>query len=277
MMKAFHLLIVTCAAMPLGCSHKRTQAKPVGTGGDAPAAVDVAPAAFITMTYEVSEAERVEVGTRAAGVQLARMTVSEGTSLQPLNKTWKHDMQGILQVARNNQTKGDSLLETLSKLSPHVSMRKPVSPRHSWIATLPSRGIEAPLLWLECTGWETVKGRQRGVPVGCDGAWEAGADNWDTVRSYAISLVKMSRPPRAVQGKPLTWGGLMDIATFLKEQPYMCWLESGETLNYYFGLSTDPANHCKHMPTELVQESRTLSAMLIKKALKRKVPESQSD
>jgi hypothetical protein len=204
------------------------------------------------------------------------MTVSEATSLQPLNHTWKRDMQGILQVARNNQAKVDSLLETLSKLSPHVSMRKQVGPRHGWIGTLPSRGIEAPLLWLECTGWKMVNGRQKGVPAGCDGAWEAGADNWDMVRTYAISLVKMSRPPKPVQGKPLTWGGLMDIATFLKEQPSMCWLESGDTLNYYFGLSTDPANHCKHVPTGLIQESRTLSAMLIKQAMKRKVPEDQS-
>jgi hypothetical protein len=273
MARLLHLPIIVCVAL-IACSGKQRTIEVAETGSSFRAA-SVAPSGVALITQQVTyDVDDFELGTRAAGVQLARMVISEATSLQPLNHTWKLDMQGILQVTRDNQDRNESLLAALQKMSPHVATLKPATdPRQSWLSTLPARGIAPPVGWVECVEWEIVRGRNRGIPSGCNGAWKLGAGGWAEVRAYAIDLVQKRYPPAAVQGNPLTWGGLMDIAAFLKKQPNMCWLESGPTVNYFFGLKNDPANDCKHMPVELVQESRTLSAALIKRAVRKRTTE----
>lgn len=278
MQKLLHLPIALCMTVPTACSEVGAP-EPVERAGSPSEEQALPPESFFNEVVILSaakpheEVDDSELGSRAAGVQLARMAVSESTSLQPLNDAWQLDMQGILQVARNTQG-SESLLGALKELSPHVGAIKAYTDeRQPWTSTLPSRGLEAPELWIECTGWETVRGRKRGVPSGCHGVWELGADNWVTVRTYAISLVQMKRPPVAVQGKPVTWGGIMDIARFLKERPNLCWLESGPTTNYFFGLKTDATNTCKHMPDELIVESKLVSADIVARSLRRKALE----
>ncbi len=277
MQKLLHLPTVLCVVASAACSEVEAPQEFVETAG----AVNEQSGPPETFFHEVVAApqidasvEDVEVGSRAAGVQLARMTVSEATSLQPLNETWKLDMQGILQVARNTQGSDQSLLEALKELSPHVGAIKPYTDgRQPWLSTLPARGDGPPEFWVECTGWETVRGRKRSVPEGCHGVWELGAQSWVDVRTYAIGLVRMRQPELAVQGKPITWGGIMDIFVFLKERPNLCWLESGPTTNYFFGVKTDKANNCKPIPLELVEESRTVSAEIVAKSLRHKTQE----
>ncbi len=217
--------------------------------------------------------ETEEPGPRAAGVQLGRMTVNEATSLQPLNETWKNDMHGILQVARNNQWDSESLLAALKRMSPRVGgVVEPSDGRQQWTGSLPARGIGAPEMWLECDSIEMIDGKRVSKPEGCDGKWINGAKNWDVVRSYAIELVAMPVPPKSVQGKPITWGGVMDIAEFRKERPNLCWLESGDTKNYFFGAKNDPENQCKEIPQALVAESKVVSARIVRNAVRRKTP-----
>lgn len=264
----------------MGCpsSAETPKEAPGGTGGSAPASAPPPRAFFDEVVYTTVQptykVEDEELGTRAAGVQLARMTISEATSLQPLNRHWKLDMQGILQVARNTQEQDETLLAALKELSPHVGILKEYTdPRQRWTSTLPSQGMGPPELWVECTGWETIRGRKRSIPEGCDGVWELGAENWHKVRTYAIQLVQTRHPVASVQGKPLTWGGLMDIAEFVKERPNMCWLESGPTTNYFFGLKTDRSNVCKHMPATLIEKSKALSAEIARGVARRRARE----
>lgn len=266
-----------CVAVSVACSEAVAPQESVEVAGAATEQV-APPTSFfdevVQASPQVNDEPEVEVGSRAAGVQLARMTVSEATSLQPLNNTWQLDMQGILQVARNTQGADQTLLEALKELSPHVGAIKPYTDgRQLWLSTLPARGDGPPEFWVECTGWETVHGRKRSVPEGCHGVWELGAQSWVDVRTYAIGLIHMKQPELAVQGKPITWGGIMDIFVFLKERPNLCWLESGPTTNFFFGMKTDPANSCKPIPTELVEESRTVSAEIVSRSLRRKTQE----
>lgn len=221
--------------------------------------------------YQLSLLDTSRLGGRSSGILLARMTVSEGTSIMPLRSSWKRDMQGILQVVRNNQRDHEGLYDALGRHSPHVARIKEYTrPRQRWTSTLPAKGKEPPELWTECTSWYTnKKGRTRGLPKGCNGVWLNGADNWVGVRDYGLKLVKMRNPPEPVQGKPKAWGGKMDIWAFLKKRPHMCWLESGDTRNYFFGDKDDPANQCKEVPPELLKESRTISVSIMRRDMRR--------
>lgn len=266
MRKLFPLLIgLLLPALP-GCQESdEVTVTPLVEPHPAPAPEPVVPDAA------VEEAE--EPGSRGAGVQLGRMSVSEATSLQPLNSTWKDDMHGILQVTRNNQWRSETLLAALKRMSPRVGgVVEPSDGRQQWTGSLPSRGIGAPVMWLECETIEIIDGERASKPEGCDGKWINGAKNWDVVRSYAIELVAMPNPPKSVQGKPLTWGGVMDIAKFLKERPNLCWLESGDTKNYFFGAKNDPENQCKEIPQALIAESKVVSARIVRNAVRRKTP-----
>ena len=213
-----------------------------------------------------------QLGNRHAGVLLSRMTVNEGTSLMPPRVNWELDMLGILQVVRNNQRSNESLYDALGRHSPHVARLKEVTrPRQQWTSTLPGSGDGAPEFWTECTGWTTNGlGRRAGTPIDCDGVWLGAVDSWKTVRERGAQLVRMSEPPRAVQGNPKAWGGTMDIARFLERNPNMCWLESGDALNYFFGLKDDPENQCKPMPESLVRTSRLVSVRLMMQDMARR-------
>lgn len=208
---------------------------------------------------------------RKASVLLARIAVSEGTSLQPLSDTWKNDMQGIYHVALTRQKRGQSLREVLSELSPHVAQKKDYTrPRQRWTSTLQAFGNKPPRLWVECTSWYTSpKGRKRGLPKGCNGVWENGAHNWVTIRDYAIKLTQMKNPPSPVYGNPRAWGGVMDLDSFLRRNSYMCLLPSDGTKNYFFGLRKDPENQCQPVPKELRVTSRLVSAKIVKRDLER--------
>lgn len=208
---------------------------------------------------------------RKAAVLLARIAVSEGTSLQPLSPYWKNDMQGIYHVALTRQKRRESLREVLSELSPHVAQKKDYTrPRQHWTSTLQAFGDKPPRLWVECTSWYTnTKGRKRGLPKGCNGVWKNGAHNWVRIRDYAIKLVQMKNPPSPVYGNPLTWGGMMDLDSFLERSPHMCLLPSDGNNNYFFGLRKDPDNQCQPVPKELRAKSRLVSVQIMKRDLKR--------
>ncbi len=282
MQKLLHLPTALCVVVSTACYEAAVEETVVESAGSYAETQPAPPEAFFDEVVVVAEpAQKVSPELRKGwtpllitGVQLARMTVSEATSLQPLNETWPLDMQGILQVARN--TRGtDTLLASLKELSPHVGKVEAYTDgRQPWTSTLPVLGIGAPELWEECVGWETVRGRKRGIPEGCHGVWEAGADNWAVVRSYAIELVAQDQMPSAVQGNPIAWGGVMDLARFLKNRPNLCWLESGSTVNYFFGLKSDPANTCKPISHELVQESKLVSAKIVARSIRRKAEEN---
>jgi hypothetical protein len=228
---------------------------------DAPS--EVAPPASVRMIPRL--------GVLNAGVLLSRMAVNEGVSLMPLRTHWELDMQGILQVVRNNQWTNEDLQGALGRHSPHVArLRDYTRPRQRWTSTLSGRGDSAPEFWVECTSWSTDGlGHKVGSPIDCDGVWLNGVVNWKTVREYGALLVAMDTPPRPVQGNPKAWGGAMDLARFLERNPNMCWLESGGTLNYFFGLKDDPENQCKHVPRSLVQISKLISARLVVQNLAR--------
>lgn len=234
--------------------------------------------------YQRGKIYKDQLGGPESGLLLARMTVSEGTSIMPLAPTWRRDMQGILQVVRTNQwhvQRGErwigkeTLFEALGRHSPHVARLKEYTrPRQRWTSTLPTEGVEPPELWVECTSWYTAKrgrrkGQKRGLPKGCFGVWENGIDNWIEVREYGPRLVKQRNPTRPVQGNPKTWGGVMDIWAFLERNPRMCWLESGATRNFFFGLKTDPENQCKIVPPRLMKKSRVISAYIVKRDIRR--------
>lgn len=212
------------------------------------------------------------IGGFKEGILLSRMAVSEGTAIMPLAPTWKRDMAGILQVTRNNQKKSETLLEALGKQSPHVArIKKYTRPRQRWTSTLPARGDGPPKLWMECTDWHEDKdGKKRGLPRGCFGVWENGIDNWERVRDHGPWLVSERKSFLPVQGNPKAWGGVMDIWRFLEVNPHMCWLESGATKNYFFGLRKDPENKCKVAPPDLLKESKVISVRIMMKDLKRK-------
>ncbi len=205
------------------------------------------------------------LGVRDAGVLLARMTVSEGTSLQPLRDGWKKDLQGILQTARIMQWRRETLWDSLSRLSPHVAMIEEYTrPRQRWTSTLPAEGDEAPSGWTECATWYKANKRMHGLPKGCNGVWEAGNKNWVIVRDYAISLVMSDEePPQAVQGYPTTWGGIMDIWTYMERNPNACWLPSPGTAGYFFGKKGVPGNVCQEVPPRTLKKSRVISARIM--------------
>lgn len=225
--------------------------------------------------YQLTLPTRPRPSTRNAGVLLGRMAVSEGVGLQPLKDGWDATLQGILQVARNNQRPGERLWNTLARLSPHVARVKQYSEgqagdRQGWTSTLQGRGDAPPELWVECTSWYlNDKGRKRGLPEGCAGVWKHGAKNWVKVRSYAIELVRMESPPEPVMGTPTTWGGVMDIWVYLRRHPGACWLESPGSRNYFFGQRGREGNVCKEIPRKLVDRSKTVSASIMMRDLKR--------
>lgn len=216
---------------------------------------------------------------RKAAVLLARIAVSEGTSLQPLSSTWKNDMQGIYHVALTRQKQGDSVRETLSELSPHVAQKRDYTrPRQRWTSTLQAFGSGPPRLWVECTSWYTNdEGRRRGLPKGCNGVWNNGAHNWAKVRDYAIKLVQMKSPPSPVYGNPRFWGGVMDVDSFLKKNSYVCLLPSDGTKNYFFGSRSDPENDCQPVPKELRARSQMVSAAIVKRDLRRRNEELKKE
>lgn len=221
--------------------------------------------------FEIERRGEGPLGVRDAGVLLARMTVSEGTSLQPLREGWKLDLHGILQVARITQFDRETLWDSLSRLSPHVAMIEEYTrPRQRWTSTLPARGDEAPSGWAECTTWYRAHGRQHGLPKGCNGTWEAGHRNWVTIRDYAISLVLSDEePPQSVQGYPTTWGGIMDIHTYMERNPNACWLSSPGTAGYFFGKRDVPGNECQAVPERLIKKSKTIDARIMMRQYKR--------
>jgi hypothetical protein len=221
---------------------------------------------------DLSEYQRYRRTRKEPGVLLGRMTVSEGTSIMPLHPSWELDMQGILQVTRTNQRSGEQLYDALGRHSPHVAkIRKYTRPRQRWTSTLPAKGSDLPELWIECTRWdEDDKGNRQGHPAGCNGVWFNGVKNWLVVREYAKELVQLNDPPTPVQGNPKAWGGKMDIWAFLQKRPNMCWLESGDTRNYFFGDKDDPENQCKQVPPELLQDSKTISARIIQRDIRRR-------
>jgi hypothetical protein len=215
-----------------------------------------------------------DLGDFEEGILLSRMAVSEGTSIMPLAPTWRRDMRGILQVTRNNQKKSETLLDALGKQSPHVArLKKYTRPRQRWTSTLPAKGDKPPPLWVECTYWyeHEKTGKKSGLPRGCFGVWENGIDNWKLIRDYGPDLVAEREPLLPVQGNPKAWGGVMDIWSFLETNPHMCWLESGATKNYFFGLRKDPENVCKVTPTQLLKKSKTISVSIMMRDMKRKV------
>jgi hypothetical protein len=274
------LQTIALSALVLGaCDNVEVKEVPSGVAGAIESDAQIPTEDFFDSVVPATDQptaaiDEEDLGSRAAGVQLARMTISEATSLQPLNGTWEKDMQGILQVARNTRGRDETLLDSLKQLSPHVGMLRPYTDeRQPWTSSLPALGDGPPALWVECLGWETVRGRKRAVPAGCHGVWELGAKSWVMVRSYAIALVRMSRPVTSVQGRPTTWGGVMDLVTLLKDRPNMCWLESGPTTNYFFGLRTDSANKCKDIPVELIQESRLVSAEIVMRGVRQRIQE----
>lgn len=222
--------------------------------------------------FNDKSAYQLRLGGSDSGVLLGRMTVSEGTSLMPLRANWKADMHGILQVVTENQRSDEPMYAALARHSPHVArIEKYTRLRQRWTSTLPAEGVEAPEYWVECTEWYTDKrDRKKGLPKGCNGVWLNGADNWETVRDYAKKLIRKGAFLDVVQGVPKTWGGRMDIARFLERNPGMCWLESENTLNYFFGDRSDPRNACKSVPKELIEESKVISAHIIRRDLRRK-------
>jgi len=223
--------------------------------------------------YVIERRGEGPLGTRDAGVLLGRMTVSEGTSLQPLREGWKLDLEGILQVARITQLKRETLWDSLSRLSPHVAMIEEYTrPRQRWTSTLPAFGEEAPSGWEECTTWYRAHKRQHGLPKGCNGTWKAGHRNWVTIRDYAISLVESNEePPQAVQGYPTTWGGIMDIHTYMANNPNACWLASPGTAGYFFGKQGYAGNECQEVPARLVKESKIISVRIMMRGMRKKL------
>ncbi|MCZ6870585.1 MAG: hypothetical protein O7G84_13870 [Gammaproteobacteria bacterium] len=263
-----------------------TCALPVEAPASDPVAVDIpdaeVPAAPLVEIVLPLEAEDVQafvierrgegpLGVRDAGVLLARMTVSEGTSLQPLREGWELDLQGILQVARITQLRRETLWDSLSRLSPHVAMiEEYTKPRQRWTSTLPARSDGAPSGWTECTTWYRANGRQHGLPKGCNGTWKAGHKNWVTVRDYAINLVlSPDEPPQAVQGYPTTWGGIMDIWTYMERNPHACWLSSPGTAGYFFGKRGVVGNECQEVPERLIKRSKVIDVRIMMRDLKR--------
>jgi hypothetical protein len=212
--------------------------------------------------YERGQLEiRVEHAARDTGLLGGRMGVSEAGFHGAMK-----DIPGIYEVARNTKGSTETLFERLQELSPHVArVKQPTRPRQLWTSTLPAEGDEPGEGWVECTNWyEDSQGRMRGLPKNCAGVWATVKDEWVEIREFAAKMAR--RNSHTIPGKPWTWGGLMDLARFLDDNPHMCVLSGPpHNHNFFFGKREDNAEFCIEPTPEQLHRSRELLAAVRRK------------
>jgi hypothetical protein len=190
--------------------------------------------------------------TRAQGVALARIVVSEDTRVirdrQPDCKAscgtsgaLSPDAHGIALTVEENAKvmRGvKSYMDVMQRLSPHVTGAVPTNrARQAWTSTLPATGKEQPEGWVESR----------------DGNWKSYANNWVAFREEMVQTWLGGSMEKVVPHPPLAWGNAEDYERFKLERG-LCRLPCIGCVNTFAAK--------KGTPGCLNEEKKTLPASL---------------